>query len=402
MTHSAKRKNTLRVLAAMFPLLAILMPCPANGQGQPYAVWEHPATSDYWFVRLDAATGQKTDIAVIPGMTAFVSGNNTAFDTDLNRYHVMGLSGATQRFYTIEASSGVVVHNVTVPDVLYGITYHCTDSMLYAVRVSGNNYDLVTLDAASAVISPIAALPGITAVVSESFVIDRLSGWYCLVVQSGPSRFLKAYDLASGLQVSSQPFPDNLTGIRYSCADSALFGLWENGSSYQLERIIIPSGGHFTTGVLAGVTPGFVAESASVSNGGNYTYRGFDAGNNFALISIDLSTAGVLASQVTMDNAKGFEEGICCQDTMTTGIAPAGPLMISCYPQPARDLLFLEFDLPVHLVEISTATGHRVLQQHAPASRSWELGVAYLPAGTYVLSAYMTHGRSGRRVILLR
>jgi hypothetical protein len=88
-------------------LIVYLFPAVVFAQGNPFAIWENQATSIYWFVTLDAATGIKTNISPVAGVTAFVAAHTTAFNTDKMHYHFTGQSGATKRFYTIDAVSGM-------------------------------------------------------------------------------------------------------------------------------------------------------------------------------------------------------------------------------------------------------------------------------------------------------
>ncbi len=373
----------------------------AMGQGMPFAVWENQQTSTYWFVRMDAATGVKTNVAAIPGMSAFVAGGSTAYDNDLNRYHVAGLSGGQQFYYTIDAASGNLLYSPPLAATLVGVDYNCKDSVLYGMRVAGNSYDLVTVDPATGSVASIAPMSGFSAYLAESFAIDRMLQVYALIVQVGNVRYLRGYDLDTGALLYDNLFPDNLTGIRYSCSDSSLYGLWENAGVYKLERVDVAAGNHATAGILTGVTPGFVGESASVSDAGYYTYRGFDQGNGIALISIDLSSASVASVSPTTDNAAGFEEAVCCFDASTSaagGVHVAGE-GTRIYPVPVTGRLTVDAGMDPERVDVVGPDGRTVVSLPKPG-RQFGIGTDGWPAGPYVVRMVQPGGRVRATVVV--
>jgi len=373
----------------------------AMGQGMPFAVWENQQTNTYWFVRMNAATGVKTNVAAIPGMTAFVAGGSTAFDNDLNRYHVAGLSGSQQHYYTVDAASGSLLYGPSLAATLVGVEYNCKDSTLYAMRVTGNSYDLVTVNPVTGSVASIAPMTGFSAYLAESFAIDRMLQVYVVIVQVGNVRYLRGYDLATGALTYDNLFPDNLTGIRYSCSDSSLYGLWENAGVYKLERVDVAAGNHATAGILAGVTPGFIGESASANDAGYYTYRGFDQGNGFALISIDLSTATVVSVTPTTDNAAGFEEAVCCFDgpTAAAGAVPVDREGIRMYPVPVTGRLTVDAAMNPERVDVVGPDGRTVVSLSMPG-RQFTICTDRWPAGPYIVRTMQPDGRGKANIIV--
>jgi type IX secretion system substrate protein len=394
----------------LLTIIALISSHIVTGQnGNPYAVWEDQAAGGYYFVQLDASTGVKTNIAVIPGMTAFVAGNKSAFNYDLNYYHCAGIDNGQTRYYTIDASNGMVVSNPVLNDNLVGIEYNCNDSILYSLREVSNSYDLVSLDPITGIVTSIAPITNITGYVTGTFAIDYINSHYIFVAFNNGSLTLRAYDLYSGIKVYDNPFTDNLTGYRYSCSDSALYGLWENNNQYLLERITPSNGTHNTVNILGGVVAGIIAESSSINQQGVYTYRGFDATNAIALINIDVSNGMVLGTIQTQDNAVGFEEGVCCYDTSGATVSINeidGISKIHVYPNPNKGTFFITYSLPQHqsgFLEILDTSGRIIYAQKLPP---WStLQQIQLPSniskGVYNCSFSNASFRINKRIVIL-
>ncbi|HKR04326.1 MAG TPA: T9SS type A sorting domain-containing protein [Bacteroidia bacterium] len=379
-------KNWLTIVVYLFPSVLF-------AQGNPFAIWENQVTSTYWFVTLDAATGTKTDISPIAGVTAFVAGHATAFNTDKMHYHFTGMDGATKRFYTIDAVSGNVVYSPVMTSTVVGIHYNCNDSALYGMKVTGNFYELVSVNPLSGATAVIAPVTGITAYVAESFSFNPHLQQLTMIVYSG-NYYLRSYNVITGTLVNNHLFPDNVTALRYSCADSSLYGLWENAGVYKLEKINSSTGAHSTVNTLAGVVPGYVAESACINISGNYIYRGFDAGNNFSLISIDASTGTVINVVNTSDNAAGFEEGICCYDSQATFTGKdVVPENLNFYPSPFTDRIHISGSSSVYRVQLFSGCGKRLYDMKTETHTTEHvLQVPFLPAGIYFLKILFSDG----------
>ena len=336
----------------------------------PYALWQDDSTNQYYFVRINAATGVKSNIAAIPGLSFFVAGSATAYNSDHDYYHFAGMENTTQRFYTIDVFSGNVIYNPVLSDIVVGIEYNCNDSTLYGIRVIGNTYDLVTIDPVTGTFTSITALTNMNAYVAESFTLDLRQSLYSFVALSAPSYYLRSYSIPGGTLVYDKLFPDNLTAYHYSCTDSAVYALWENGINYNLRKVDPATGTHTLAGVLTGVVPGYTTESSVINSFGEYVYRGFNSNNDFSLITIDISTGTVISVVPTTDNAVGFEEGICCYDTSGTVSVyfPDVENNISIYPNPVADELQILFknDL-INSVRITDATGRVLLEKEVNA-----------------------------------
>lgn len=366
--------------------------------GRPYAIWEDQVAGVYRYVQLDASTGTKTNISAIPGILGFVAGNVSCFNTADNYYHFAALSGSGLiLLYTLDAASGAVIYNPVMADNIIGIEYNCTNSTLYALRENSNIYDIVSIDPITATATTIVPIGFLNGHVGGSFSLNTQLSHYSFIALTGSGYVLKTFNIATGLPVSSVAFPDNVVGHKYSCFDNALYGLWEDGGAYKLERIDPLMGTHTTTGTLAGVSPGFVLESQSVDENGYYTFRGFDASNNFALFTVDLSSAAITATAATSDNAVGFEEFNCC--SMPTTIKDLTKKeLFSIFPVPANDELTIQSE-DLDWIEISTMDGKQKLILK-DISKNMQIKTSDWVPGFYLIRAGNMNSVSVQKIII--
>src|SRR5687767_15282723 len=99
-------------------------------QNTPFAVWEDQANSVYRFVTIDAATGIRSNISILPNMTGFVAGDISALNPDSNYYHYVALYNSNYFLITIDLATGNTVYNVQLSSQLAGVEYNCGDSTL--------------------------------------------------------------------------------------------------------------------------------------------------------------------------------------------------------------------------------------------------------------------------------
>ena len=363
---------------------------------RPYAVWEDQSFSVYKFVRMDASTGIKTEISTIPGMTAFIAGNNTAIDFYNNRYHVAGMSGGTtKRLYTIDISSGTVIYNPVFTDNIIGIEFNCNDSLLYALKEAFGVYYLVTIAPDSATITTIASLNGMNAYVGGSFSLDVNQNLYSFVALVGSNYRLRSFSTQTGLMINDNIFPATIYGHRYNCEDGYVYGTWDNGGVYKLEKTDINTGIHTTVDTLNGVTPGFVAESQSVNGSGQYTFRGFDSNNDYAIFAVDLSGGSIINSSLTTDNAVGFEEASCC--SMITSVSEIRHTSdMKIYPNPADDFIYLEYPKQIENIECFDIYGKNIPVDFNNNS----INVRSLENGIYILKIVCGENADFLRIIV--
>lgn len=343
--------------AAFFIAFMLAVPWLAAQGGRPYAIWEDQSAGFYRYVRLDASTGGKTNVSVIPGIVGFMNGNMTAYDPVSNYYHFAAMTVSSQTaFFTLDATTGAIVHSPVMTHTVVGIEYNPSDSLLYGLRVNTGSYDIVTINPATGADTMVISAGSFGGYVAGTFCLNTQLGYYSFVTLTGSTYVLRTYDLNSLTQAAAVVFPDNVTGLRYSCYNDGVYGLWDDNGTVKLEKIDQLTGVHTTIGIPAGVTPGFVVESQSVDANGNYTFRGFDAGNNFALFTLDLSNASVIASANTNDNAVGFEEKSLCSAT-TQVFEKTAERLQDIYPVPAREEISILLPAGEVQLEIVSAEG---------------------------------------------
>lgn len=373
--------------------------------GFPLAVWEDPNTGDYNVVTLNGTNGVLTSQTVIPGMSVFVLGNKTCFNSDQGYYHFAGFNGGQQRYYTYDMISKSIVADISFSDNIVGIRYNCNDSIYYGLREQSNTYDLVTFDPIGGTVTSIGPVPGIDAYVGNAFALDRINARYMFVALDAGNYYLQVFDIYSGTLLYNNPFPDNLTGLRFNCVDTTVYALWEKGTDYQLEVIDVASGLHFTRSVLSGVVPGMIPESSSVNNNGEYTYRGFNSNNVISLITIDLASGVVTNSVPTSDNAVGFEEQVCCYGQgppVSVGELGQEP-EIEVYPNPFREALNIGSvcGFGEAVINMRDMTGRVVRTVEGDLSTSLVIDTSELGAGTYTLEILnLNNGEAYRKKII--
>lgn len=369
--------------------------------GRPYAIWEDQTLSVYKYVRLDAATGVKTEVATVPGILGFVVGDRTAYDVVNNYYHFSALSGSgLYLLYTLNGTTGAVIHNPVISYILYGLEYNCADGMLYGLRNNSGIYDVVRIDPVTAAATSVAFVGGLSGYVSGSATLDPTLGYYTFKSVLSSTHTLRTYNINTGAMVANVPFPDNVVGQRFSCLNNAIYGLWEDAGVYKLERISPISGTHTTIGTLTGVDPGHVMESTSVDPSGYYTFRGFDTSGFYRLFTVDLFTASITAGALTTDNAVGFEEPNCC--SLPTSVNESKEETLSIYPIPANDELSIEFSSGTERMEIFSIEGKKIVEKNILNESQIKLDLSEWPAGVYLLRMYSNTEISQKRFVVVK
>jgi len=327
-------------------------------------------------------------MTIIPGLDFFTLGNTSAISTDINQYHFIGVDGGNTRLYTIESSLGGLMANPIITDNIVGIESYCGDTSLYALRENGNNYDLVEIEALTGTITSIGPIPNVDAYVSETFVLAQSHGLYTFVALDGGNYYLRSYRITDATLVYDHPFPDNLVGYEYNCSDSTIYALWEDGPQYKLEKVHMYNGTHSTVAVLNGITPGYVGESSSIKQGGYYTYRGFNANNDFALITIHVQNGTIIYNSTTIDNAIGFEEAMCCIGQTVSINEVDKDQYFSLFPNPAFDQLSIEADEPILTIQIFDTKGVLIMKRDlASKQKNYRIDLNGFSVGSYIVVA---------------
>ena len=341
----------------------------------------------YRLSTIDPTTGVITEIAPIPGVSFYVLGNKQCINTHDSTYTFAGSDGTNVRLYTLDLATGSILSNPIFNNNVVGLQYNCNDSTIYAIEETGGNYYLVTLDKTTGLTIQKGVVGGVTAYVGDGFALDVKRGLYHFFGLFSSNIYMYSVDINSGLVTTSAPFPDNVTGLAYNCNDSIIYGLWEDGADYKLERITPSSGAHSTIGVLNSITPGFVAESAAIDRNGMYTYRGFSNSNSISLITVDVQTANVIDTISFTNNVSGIDYFVCCSDTITTvGIDEIGQKTITVYPNPFHEKIELDWSYEIKngSIELFDVNGSLVFQEKNINGKSYLLERKGIPNGIYI------------------
>ena len=289
----------------------------------------------YRLSTINPTTGAITEIAPIPVVAFYVLGNKQCINSHDSTYTFAGHDGANVRLYTVHLGTGAIISDPLFNNNVVGLQYNCNDSTIYATEEFGGNYYLVTVDKTTGLTVQKGIIPGVTAYVGDGFTLDVKRGMYHLFGLFNSNIHMYSIDINTGAVINSPMFPDNLTGLAYNCNDSIVYGLWEDGTDFKLERINPSSGNHSTIGVLDSLTPGFVVESASINRNGMYTYRGFSSSNSLSLITLDVQTASVIDTIPFTNNVSGIDYYVCCSDTqVAVGVSEVEVEALKVYPNP--------------------------------------------------------------------
>ena len=341
----------------------------------------------YRLSTINTTTGIITEIAPVPVVAFYVLGNKQCISTHDSTYTFAGSDGTNVRLYTLDLATGSILNNPIFNNNVVGLQYNCNDSTIYALEENGGNYYLVTLDKTTGLTTQKGVVGGVTAYVGDGFTLDVKRGLYHFFGLFSSNIYMYSININSGLVTTSAPFPDIVTGLAYNCNDSIVYGLWEDGMDYKLERITPSSGAHSTIGVLNSITPGFVAESAAIDRNGMYTYRGFSNSNLVSLITIDVQTANVIDTIPFSANVSGIDYFVCCSDTIATvGISEIEQKTIIAYPNPFYEKIELNWNYEIGngSIALFDVYGKLVFQEKNINGKSYLLKRNDLPSGIYI------------------
>lgn len=356
-------------------------------QYEPYCLYDFAGW--YRLSTINPTTGNITQIAPIPVVQFYVLGNKQCINTHDSTYTFAGHDGADVRLYTVTMDSAIIVNNPVFNNNVIGLQYNCNDSSIYAMEENGSAYDLVKVDKTTGLTTQIGSVSGVSAYVGDGFVLDVNRGLYHFFGLFGTNIKMYSIDIVTGMVTSSPFFPDNVTGLAYSCQDSTVYGLWEDGPDYKLESIDPITGTHSTVGILSGIDPGFVAESASINYFGEYIYRGF-ANTNNVLLTIDVQTASVINNVSFSDNVSGIDYYVCCDEEPI--ISSLNEFVIkeelNIYPNPFNSSTNITWDKTINdgFVEVFDIAGKLVYTESNIEGNKYTLQRHTLKEGVYFIN----------------
>ena len=338
----------------------------------------------YRLSTINSATGAITEIAPIPVVGFYVLGNKQCISTHDSTYTFAGHDGTNVRLYTVELATGSIVNNPIFNNNVVGLQYNCLDSRIYATEEVAGNYFLVTVDKTTGLTTQKGIIGGVTAYVGDAFTLDVKRGLYHLFGLFNSNIHMYSVDIVTGLVTTSPIFPDNVTGLAYNCNDSTVYGVWEDGADYKLERIIPSTGVHSTVGILNNIEPGFVIESASINRNGEYTYRGF-SNFNPVLVTINVQTANIITNVGFTNNVSGIDYYSCCSDSLTTSIEEYNQPVLAVFPNPFTDKVELVWgeNIKGGSIEVYDVFGKVVFSKKGLNGSSFTLSKNQISKGIY-------------------
>ena len=322
-------------------LLFLLWSFLGYSQNELYCL--HDTAGFYRIATINPSSGVFSNIAPLPGVSFYVLGNKDCTSTHDSTYVFCGHDGTNARLYTLDLTNGNILSSPTFTNNVVGLRYNCNDSTIYAVEEIAGAYWLVTVDKTTGVTTSKGVLGGVSAYVGDGFALDTKRGLYHFLGLQAPNIYIYSVDIKTGLVIASFPFSDNVTGLNFNCNDSTVYGVWEDGPDYKLEKVIPSTGIHTTVGKLTNITPGFVAESASISRNGEYTYRGFSGTNAPVLVTIDVQNANIIDTVGFTNTVSGIDHYAYCINNPVSINSVLEEKTLNVYPNPFVNGVKLEW-----------------------------------------------------------
>ena len=356
-------------------------------QYEPYCLYDFAGW--YRLSTINTTSGNITQIAPIPIVQYYVLGNKQCINTHDSTYTFAGHDGSDVRLYTVTMDSASILSDPIFNNNVVGLQYNCNDSSIYALEENGGAYDLVKVNRITGMTTQIGSVSGVTAYVGDAFVLDANRGLYHFFGLFGGNIKMYSIDIVSGNVSASPFFPDNVTGLAYNCQDSTVYGLWEDGTDYKLESINPINGNHNTIGIIPGIDPGFVAESASINYYGHYTYRGFD-GPKSLLVTIDVHTASLVDSVSFSSNVSGIDYYVCCnEEPIISNINQYSyQEKLNIYPNPINSQAIISWESNINngFIEVYDVSGKLVFKQNGLSGNQYAFQKDNLKKGVYFIN----------------
>jgi PKD repeat protein len=296
-------------------LLLLFLSFSASAQvGESLCIWKD-GNNQFHNARVNPATGVITPLNTITGMTAIVMANSSVFKPTTGEYMSLAVFSSTFVWLRVDVSTGSILGSNPVTENWTGVRYHCKNDTIYALRKTGTIFDLIWIDPVNATSNTIATIPGITGAVVSSFSIDPVADTYTFTGASGSGFQIVTLDLLTGAVLSQNPFPNSVPGQYFNCLSNKIYGLYTDpqNQSYYLAEVQPSQGTVVPTYLLSGNNPGNISGSVTFNAARNqFTYIGFDAGNNPRIFAIDGASGTITASAPMTEIIVGLEDSICC------------------------------------------------------------------------------------------
>ena len=352
--------------------------------GQPYFL--HDSLGTYYLAQIDLVSGAVSDIGPVPGVNFWVLGNKYCISAHDSTYTFVGHDGIDARLFTIKLSDASIVSNPLFNGVKVGLRYNCGDSSIYAIEEKIGGYEFVKVNKTTGATDSVGFFNGVGAYVGDAFALDGKGGNYHFMGLIASDIHIISINIYSGVKTVSPVFLDNPIGFAYSCKDSNIYAMWEDSVDYKLERIDPVSGTHSTVGIVPGLAPGFVAESASVSFSGEYSFRGF-FGSSQVMATIDVSSAALLSTPHFSVTASGLDQLVCCMPSnpIITDFPEEQGGRLLPYPNPFAESIRFTSDREVinGTLRLYDSQGKCVEEACGMNGTEFQLAPTALPSGVY-------------------
>jgi hypothetical protein len=184
----------------------------------------------------------------------------------------------------------------------------------------GADLYLATVNPLTGVKTNIAQVPLVTGIVSPTFTKNNNLGTYIFRgVDNSNTYYLTELDFTSGQVVNMPLMPDNVRELQYYCADSMIYGIWDDGMVENFVRLDPVTGMKTTIASLPTVSA-YVGESSFIDPVNGIYYLGvLDNTSTYRFLGIQISNGTVVSNPVFANpNITGLEYR--CADSTVYGI----------------------------------------------------------------------------------
>ncbi len=191
---------------------------------------------------------------------------------------------------------------------------------------------LVSINPTTGVHTKINCIPDVEWIqlIPKYTTFDHINGRHIFLgLDAGMNRALYSIDVVTGDIVSSPSFPnlsdpnDKISELQFDNSTGSLYGLhWDDSAQEESLVSINPTTGTYA---IINIIPGIKWIDNSLKTtfdhiNGRYIFRGADAGWNWALYSIDVTTGNIVSSPAFSNLADTYDNVVELQFDNSTGI----------------------------------------------------------------------------------
>ncbi len=260
--------------------------------------WDSAAREE-WFVRIDPATGEKTNVAVIPDVYA-VSMTAQPVDSVGGRYFFHGYNADGLHLFAIDVATGSVV--ASYPEAKAGYYQYDADRDVLVGVAQGagwTEWNFQIFNLATGEAESVVAVDEITGISGGGIAMDDAGDR--LFVQGrasdAPGTWIFTIDATSGEILSRVSSPNYVSELHYDASTDRIVGLWYNPADTSARWLvqIDPTTGSMTeVGEYTDMRGWYFASSSMNSAAGEY-FIVTRVGESFVHRKMSTSTGEILA-----------------------------------------------------------------------------------------------------------